>query len=54
MSLQSRKGTRLKEYNYSENGAYFITICTKDKQKLFGHIVGGGKIRFIWNKFYIE
>lgn len=29
-----RKSIRLKEYNYSQIGAYFITICTKDK-KLF-------------------
>ncbi|MBR3908342.1 MAG: transposase [Clostridia bacterium] len=42
MDLNSRKPTRLQEYDYSEKGAYFITICTKDKQKLFGHIVGGG------------
>ena len=42
MEFSKRKNIRLKKYVYSENGAYFITICTKDKQKLFGHIVGGG------------
>ena len=42
MELAKRKEIRLKEYDYSTNGAYFITICAKDKQKLFGHIVGGG------------
>ena len=42
MDLNSRKPTRLQKYDYSNNGVYFITICTKDKQKLFGHIVGGG------------
>ena len=30
-----RKQIRLKEYNYSANGAYFVTVCTKDKKHLF-------------------
>ena len=40
--LPKRKSTRLKGYNYSESGAYFITICTKNKEYLLGQIVGGG------------
>ena len=28
----TRKPNRLKNYNYSDNGAYFITICTKDRK----------------------
>ena len=28
MQLPKRKPARLKEYDYSQNGAYFITICT--------------------------
>ena len=31
-----RKHIRLRNYNYSGNGCYFITICTKDKNHLFG------------------
>ena len=31
-----RKSHRLKYYDYSRCGAYFITICTYDRQKLFG------------------
>jgi hypothetical protein len=54
MDLPKIESTRLENFDYSQGGAYFITICTKDKQKLFGHIVGGGKIRFMWNKVYIE
>lgn len=38
----TRKQIRLKEYDYSQNGAYFITICVKDKKCLLGKIVGGG------------
>lgn len=38
--LPRRKNIRLKNYDYSRAGYYFITICTKDRQKLFGEIVG--------------
>jgi REP element-mobilizing transposase RayT len=32
--LPKRKNIRLPHYDYSEPGAYFITICTKNKEKL--------------------
>ena len=28
----ARKNTRLKEFDYSQNGAYFITICSNEKR----------------------
>ena len=34
--LFNRKRIRLKDYDYSQNNYYFITICTFDKQKIFG------------------
>ena len=37
----TRKRVRLEEYDYSSYGMYFITICTKNKEKLFGEIFGG-------------
>ena len=36
--MQTRKNIRLKEYDYSSKGMYFITICTKDKKDVFGKI----------------
>ena len=33
--LPVRKRNRLKDYDYSSNGAYFITICTKDRKNIF-------------------
>jgi putative transposase len=33
-----RKSLRLKTYDYSQAGAYFITICTHEKKCLFGYI----------------
>jgi len=37
-----RKNTRLSGYDYSQNGAYFITICTKERAEILGTVVGGG------------
>ena len=34
-----RKSIRLKEYDYSQAGTYFVTICTQDRECLFGQIV---------------
>ena len=42
MDLPKRKPTRLKDYDYSSEGAYFITICTNNKQKILCDIVGEG------------
>ena len=35
-----RKPNRLRNYDYSSNGMYFITVCTKGKAHIFGNIVG--------------
>ena len=35
MNLPARKRNRLPEYDYSAPNAYFITICTNHRQKLF-------------------
>ncbi len=34
-----RKPTRLKEYDYTNPGFYYVTICTDNRQELFGEIV---------------
>jgi len=36
-----RRSIRLKEYNYTHPGAYFITICTQHRKYLLGNIVDG-------------
>ena len=33
-----RRTIRLKGYDYSQNGAYFITICSHNRKQLFGEI----------------
>ena len=40
MALPKRKSIRLKHYDYSQNGAYFVTICTHQRECLLGEIVG--------------
>ena len=40
-SARRRRSLRLKEYDYTRAGAYFVTICTQDKACLFGNIVDG-------------
>ncbi|MBI4723231.1 MAG: transposase [Candidatus Stahlbacteria bacterium] len=39
-----RKSIRLKDYDYSQPGAYFITICTNKRVCLLGSIENGGMI----------
>ena len=38
-NMPSRKPNRLKGFDYAEFGAYFITICVKDRTPLLGNIV---------------
>jgi REP element-mobilizing transposase RayT len=35
--LPKRKSIRLRGYDYSQNGTYFITICTKDRELILGN-----------------
>ncbi len=39
-NLSKRKEIRLKNYDYSEPGAYFITICTDKRRRILSKIVG--------------
>ena len=34
-----RKSTRLKGFDYSTTGAYFVTICIKDRNQILSEIV---------------
>lgn len=39
MELPKRKQNRLENYDYGQNGCYFITVCTKDRKKILSKIV---------------
>jgi REP element-mobilizing transposase RayT len=53
---------RLKEYDYSSPGIYFVTICTKGKCRLFGRVENGLVIlsefglmaRACWNNIQVH
>jgi REP element-mobilizing transposase RayT len=40
--IKSRRSIRLKDYNYSDEGTYFVTICTKGHKCIFGDVMDGG------------
>jgi REP element-mobilizing transposase RayT len=39
LNNRTRKPNRLQNYDYSRAGYYFITICTQNRQELFGEII---------------
>jgi putative transposase len=39
--VRSHKSIRLKEYDYSQLGGYFVTICTHKRECILGEIVDG-------------
>ncbi len=40
-TIHRRRSIRLRHYDYTQEGAYFVTICTQDRECLFGEIVDG-------------
>ena len=57
-----RQSIRLKGYDYTQTGAYFVTICTQDRECLFGDVVDGeirlnnvGQMVYrIWNDLSVK
>ena len=41
--LPKRRTIRLQEYDYSQSGYYFVTICAKNRRCLFGEIVANAE-----------
>jgi REP element-mobilizing transposase RayT len=42
--IHKRKSIRLKGYDYSQEGLYFITLCCQNRECLFGQIHNGSMI----------
>ncbi len=38
---RKRRSIRLQGYDYSQAGAYYITMCTRNRECLFGNVVDG-------------
>ena len=43
--LPKRKSIRIENYDYSNPGAYFIAVCTANREKIFWDSVGADNIR---------
>lgn len=39
--MHNRRSIRLKEFDYTQPGAYFVTVCTWRRENLFGEVVEG-------------
>ncbi len=37
--FSKRKSTRIKNYDYSTEGAYFVTICIRDRMQILSDVV---------------
>lgn len=40
-NIHHRRSIRLKGYDYSQKGLYFVSICTQNREYLFGNIIDG-------------
>lgn len=57
LDIRHRRSLRLKGYDYSQEGAYFVTICAHGKACLFGDVIGsemkvnepGRKVQAVWD-----
>lgn len=41
MNIKNRRSIRLHGYDYSQEGAYYVTVCTQDRLCLFGSVQNG-------------
>jgi putative transposase len=42
--LHHRRSLRLRGYDYASPGAYFVTVCARDRSCLFGEVLNGAMI----------
>lgn len=39
--LHHRRSIRLQAFDYTRDGAYFVTVCSRDRECLFGQVIDG-------------
>ena len=49
-----RRSIRLKGYDYTQAGAYFVTICTHERECLFGEVINGQVRLSRWGEIVYE
>ncbi len=42
--IHHRRSIRLRGYDYSQDGLYFVTICCHERRPLFGEVVNGNMV----------
>ena len=52
--IHHRHSIRLKDYDYSQAGAYFVTICAWQRECLFGEIVNGEIVLNAMGRIVVE
>ena len=52
--IYHRRSIRLKGYDYSQHGLYFITICVQNRECLFGEIIDGNLINNISGEMIVR
>ncbi len=60
--VHNRRSVRLEEYDYSQQGAYFVTICTQQRECLLGQVMNtemeineaGKMVQSIWHNLSIR
>ena len=52
--FSERKPNRLRGYDYSKDGAYFLTICVKDRAEILGKIENGQIILDEYGKIIVQ
>jgi putative transposase len=48
-----RRSIRLRDYDYTQNGAYFVTLCTHRRAWWFGDVVGGEMQLNAWGEIVL-
>jgi REP element-mobilizing transposase RayT len=44
--IHHRQSVRLPDYDYSQCGAYYVTVCTQNRMCLFGNVVDGEMVLY--------
>lgn len=48
--MSDRRSIRLRDYDYTQSGAYFVTLCTHERLPLFGAVVSGEMVCNVWGQ----
>lgn len=49
-----RRSIRLRDYDYTQNGAYFVTTCAHERRCIFGQVVNDAMALNAWGQIVTE